>query len=73
MKITHENLHKLTWQAKVDLLRKIAEGAIELDQLNDDIGAVQIILGATMESLDLGDEEDHFGSEGWRHSILGEG
>ena len=72
MKITPENLHKLTWQAKVDLLRKIVEGAIELDQLNDDMGAVQIILGATMKSLDLGDEDDYFGSEGWCHSILGE-
>ena len=35
--ITAENIDKLTWQAKVDLLKKIVEGAISLDEVNNDL------------------------------------
>ena len=68
MRITAENLHEFTWQTKVNLLRKIVEASIEVDENDgDDIRAVEIILGAVIEALDLGDEDDHFGTEGWKH------
>lgn len=72
MKITAANLEKLTWQAKIDLLLKIVNGAIDLDEVNDECQAIDLILETVLETLDEADNDDRFGTEGWRHGILGE-
>lgn len=73
MKITVDNVCQLNTQARIDLLKRIIEGAIKLDEINDeDQLAVLSILQGVINYLDSEDEDDAYGTEGWRHSILGE-
>jgi hypothetical protein len=72
LKITSDNISDLTRQARVDYLRKITEGAIELDQrYGGETDAAEAVLFAIISYLDEWCEDD-FGTEGWRHALLGE-
>lgn len=42
----------------------------EVDRLKCD--AVREYLQELMEALDALDEQDYFGTEGWRHDLMGE-
>ena len=67
MKITAENVDKLTPEAQDELLMKLFNALSTLDpdiKLN--------LLKVTIQEFDELDGEDAFGTEGWRHSILGE-
>jgi len=71
MKITAEKINKLTLEAQKELLDKIIQGIKDHDARYDD-NSVAAILTNMIMWLDEYDEDDYFGTEGWRHSILGE-
>jgi hypothetical protein len=73
MRITAEKIEKLTQEAKEELLVKIVNGVINLDLKNEnETQAVDFILYCILDNLDAADEDDGFGTEGWRRSILDE-
>ena len=62
---------KQTWKVRVldgmiDLLQK------ERNNIAESEYATEEILKGIVGSLDLLDDEDFFGTEGWRHFLLGE-
>lgn len=62
----------LTQEAKIAFLNEIIEGAKTLDENTEEPEAIDFILFHVIDQLDEADSDDCFGTEGWRHSILGE-
>jgi len=75
MKITAKNVSKLKYEDKLKLLNDIVAGGVEYDKVNQNEEGhsfIQSIVCALVETLDELDCDDAFGTEGWRHTILGE-
>ena len=78
MKIDEYNCHKLTPIAQVGLflellseLREYVETYSGGDE-EDEEGVREELLRWLLRALDEADEEDTFGTEGWRRALLGE-
>lgn len=65
MMITAKNIGKLSEEAQNDLLDSIFEGLRHDAQLNGIDATLEFLLNA----LDAADEDDTFGTEGWRHAF----
>lgn len=63
MKITADNVDALKESAQRSLLTRILNGLQEEADANDP----QTVLIVLLAALDAADEEDMFGTEGWRH------
>lgn len=73
MKIDSTNVSQLKPSAQKQLLIQILDGLarfVENDNLHEELS--ETFLETLVESMDEADEDDAFGTEGWRHSILGE-
>jgi hypothetical protein len=73
MRIEASNVDRLKPEAQKILLVQILESLVayvEDDRLTEE--AVQELLEEILEDLDENFQDDEFGTEGWRHSLLGE-
>lgn len=65
MRITAASVQLLKDEAQADLLAEIFKGLTKYAEIN----SMSYVLEILIEALDNADDEDGFGTEGWRHSF----